>query len=47
MINCNWLKLNVDIKWNKHDDIRKESERAKHLWKNLNQKLQAFKNYRK
>ena len=26
---------NVDIRWNEHDDIRKESEPAKHLRENL------------
>ena len=42
---------NVDIWWNEHEDIRKESEPAKHLRKNLNHKfkwetlLQAPKNY--
>ena len=44
--------LNVDIRWNEHEDIRKESEPAKYLRENLNQKfkwktfLQAPKNYR-
>ena len=43
---------NVDIRWNEHDDIRKESESAKHLRENLNHKFkwetlpQAPKNYR-
>ena len=43
---------NVDIRWNEHKDIRKESEPAKHLRENLNHKfkwetlLQAPKNYR-
>ena len=44
--------LNVNIRWNEHEDIRKESEPAKYLRENLNQKfkwktfLQAPKNYR-
>ena len=43
---------NVDIRWNEHDDISKESESAKHLRENLNHKFkwetlpQAPKNYR-
>ena len=43
---------NVDVRWNEHEDIRKESEPAEHLRKNLNHKfkwetlLQAPKNYR-
>ena len=44
---------NVDIRWNEHEDIPKESEPAKHLGKNLNHKfkqetlLQAPKSYRR
>ena len=30
---------NVDIRWNEHEDIPKESEPAKHLGKNLNHKF--------
>ena len=30
---------NVDIRWNEHEDIRKESEPAKHLKDNLNHKF--------
>ena len=30
---------NVGIGWNEHDDIRKESEPAKHLMENLNHKF--------
>ena len=43
---------NVDIRWNEHEDIGKESEPAKHLRENLNHKfkwetiLQDPKNYR-
>ena len=42
----------VDIRWNEHEDIRKEYEPATYLRKNLNHKfkcetlLQAPKNYR-
>ena len=43
---------NVDIGWNKHEDLRKESEPAKPLRENLNHRfkwniqLQASRNYR-
>ena len=30
---------NVDAWWNEHEDIRKESEPAKHLRENLNHKF--------
>ena len=42
---------NVDIRWNEHEDMRKEPEHAKHLRENLNHKfkwetlLQTPKNY--